>query len=78
MSTRVKVSKWGNSLGVRLPKTFTSQRAIADGDVLEIDDVKIVGPHTRRRSRYKLKDLLKAYKRPPSHLDFARAGKELA
>ena len=32
----------------------------------------------RRRNRYRLKDLLKEYARPPRHLDFPLTGKEIA
>ena len=42
MPTIVKVRKWGNSLGVRLPKSFTSQRDIVDGSTVAIDSLKIV------------------------------------
>ena len=78
MPTLVKVRKWGNSLGVRLPKSFASQRAIVDGATLEIDNLRIVDSPVRRRSRYKLKDLLKGYAKPPASLDFRRVGKEIA
>jgi len=77
MATQVKVRKWGNSLGVRLPKSFTTQKAIADGTMVEIDNLKIVDAKPRRRSRYKLKDILKNYCKPPKELDFPPAGKEL-
>ena len=76
MPTVVTVRKWGNSLGVRLPKTFASQHAIVDGSTLEIDKIKIVDAVPRRRSRYKLKDLLRNYVKPPKELDFPPVGKE--
>ena len=76
MPTLVKVRKWGNSLGVRLPKSFASQHAISDGTTIEIDKLRIVDPQPRRRSRYKLKDLLKDYIQPPKELDFPPVGKE--
>jgi antitoxin component of MazEF toxin-antitoxin module len=76
MPTRVKVTKWGNSLGVRLPKSFASSRSIEDGTVIEIDGLKAVKAKPRRRSSYKLKDLLKGYVKPPKELDFAPVGKE--
>ena len=79
MATLVKVRKWGNSLGVRLPKSFTSQRAIVDGATLAIDQLKVVDtPRQRRRSRYKLKDLLKDYAKPPKSFDFPPVGGEIA
>ena len=78
MPTLVKVRKWGNSLGVRLPKSFTSERAIVDGATIEIDNLSVVDPPRRVRSRYKLKDLLRGYARPPRTVDFRRAGEALA
>ena len=78
MATLVKVRKWGNSLGVRLPKSFAAQREIVDGSTVELDKLGVVDAARRSRSRYKLKDLLKGYARPPRNLDFPAAGKEIA
>ncbi|HEX4797129.1 MAG TPA: hypothetical protein VH370_25275 [Humisphaera sp.] len=78
MPTVVKVRKWGNSLGVRLPKSFTSQRSIVDGTSVAIDELAIIDAPRRRRGRYKLKDLLKNYSKPPRSMDFPPAGKELS
>jgi hypothetical protein len=44
--------------------------------IIEIDGLKAVEAKRRRRSRYKLKDLLKGYVKPPKDLDFPRMGKE--
>jgi antitoxin component of MazEF toxin-antitoxin module len=77
MPTVVKVRKWGNSLGLRLPKSFTSQHSIVDGSAIEIDHVRIVNAKPRRRSRYKLKDILKNYVKPPKELNFPAVGKEI-
>ncbi len=77
MATLVKVSKWGNSLGLRLPRDFAKQRDIVDGATVEIDSLKIVRNRSRRRSRFKLKDILKNYTKPPKELDFAPVGKEI-
>ena len=78
MPTQVTVRKWGNSLGLRLPKSFVTQHEIADGTTVEIDKLKIVPlPSRPRRSRYKLKDVLRNYVRPPKELDFPPVGKEM-
>jgi antitoxin component of MazEF toxin-antitoxin module len=77
MPTLVKVRKWGNSLGLRLPKSFTAQRDIVDGSTIELDSIKIVSAKPRRRSSYKLKDILRNYTKVPKELDFPRVGKEL-
>jgi antitoxin component of MazEF toxin-antitoxin module len=63
---------------VRLPKQFVEQRDIVDGSAIEIDDLKTVRAKPRRRSPYKLKDMLKNYTRPPKDLDFAPVGREMA
>jgi antitoxin MazE len=78
MATVVRVRKWGNSLAVRLPKQFAAQRALVDGSAIEIDDLKIVRAKPRRRSPYKLKDLLRNYTKPPREMDFPPVGRELA
>jgi antitoxin MazE len=77
MATHVKVRKWGNSLGVRLPKSFASEQGIVDGATIEIDTLRVIDGAPRRRSRYKLKHLLKNYSKPPKALDFPPEGREL-
>jgi len=77
MPTLVKVRKWGNSLGLRLPKSFASDRDIVDGATLEIDSIRRIDT-PRRRGRYKLKDLLKNYAKPPNELGFHPVGREMA
>ncbi|HXE52868.1 MAG TPA: AbrB/MazE/SpoVT family DNA-binding domain-containing protein, partial [Tepidisphaeraceae bacterium] len=72
------VRKWGNSLGLRLPRSFASQHGIVDGSTVEIDPLRVVDSPQRRRGRYKLKDLLKGYTKPPKELDFPPTGKEIA
>ncbi len=32
-----KVSKWGNSLGIRIPQWIAEQADISDGSIIEID-----------------------------------------
>lgn len=75
--TVVKVRKWGNSLGVRLPKNFAMQHDIADGTPIDIDQLKVVKTRRRRRSSFRLKDILKNYVKPPKDFDFPPAGKEV-
>jgi len=77
MPTLVKVRKWGNSLGVRLPKSFATQREIVDGSTIELDSLKLAHARPRRRSRYKLRDILKNYTKVPKELDFPRVGREI-
>ncbi len=73
----VKVRRWGNSLGLRLPKSFTVTRTIVDGTTVRIDGLQVVDAQPRRRSRHKLKDVLRNYTKPPKQMNFPPVGKEL-
>ena len=57
---QTKVQKWGNSLGLRIPKSFAEQAGVAAGSEVDLaveDGELIVRP--RRQPRYELKDLLR-------------------
>jgi antitoxin MazE len=66
----VTLQKWGNSIGVRLPKPMLEQVGLTEGSAVEI---VIEGDHlVIRRQRLKLADLL-AQCRPenrPEAIDF--------
>ena len=56
---QTKVVKWGNSLGLRIPKSFAEQAGVEAGSEVDIsveNGELIVRP--RRSPRYNLKDLL--------------------
>jgi antitoxin MazE len=59
---RAKIQKWGNSLGLRLPKAVTLEAHLAEGDDVDIvtngSDVVIRPLGTKR---YKLAELLRTY-----------------
>lgn len=58
---QTKVQKWGNSLGLRIPKSFAQQAGVGAGSHVDLsveDGELIVRP--RRSPRYELKDLLRA------------------
>ena len=58
MQTRIQ--KWGNSLGLRIPKSFAEQAGVEAGSEVDLSIEKgelIVRP--RRLPRYRLKDLLR-------------------
>jgi len=62
---KVKVSKWGNSLGVRLPRAAVQSTGLGEGAQLELE---IEGRELRLRplrgpKRYRLKDLVAEMKR---------------
>ena len=64
MATTVKVRRRGNGLGILLPTAFIAERHIVEGTVVEIDGLTVVGDKPRRRSPYKLRDILKNYTSP--------------
>ena len=57
---QTKVQKWGNSLGLRIPKSFAEQAGVEAGSEVDLsveDGELIVRP--RRQPKYELKDLLR-------------------
>lgn len=78
------VQKWGNSLGIRLPKAVAEQVDLKTGSKIEFDTsggVLTIRPvRRRRRSKYKLSELLARWKGPYPHkgvFDDPPVGKEL-
>ena len=56
-----KIQKWGNSQGVRVPKTILDQCHISIGEELEITvegEEITLKPTSKIRGRYKLEDLV--------------------
>lgn len=56
---RTQIAKWGNSLGVRVPKELARRLGLVEGAQVEIDEENgriVVCPAT---PRYRLDDLLK-------------------
>lgn len=53
-----KICRWGNSLGIRIPKQIVEQSQLAEGDEIEIvtEGNKIV--ITSRKPKYTLEQLL--------------------
>jgi len=76
------VQKWGNSLGVRIPKAIASQVNLADGVEVDFDTtggVLTLRPR-RKQGRQKLSELLAKAKGPNPHrrlLNDAPRGREL-
>ncbi len=54
----IKIAKWGNSLGVRIPKSIAEESGLSDGDEIEIatEDNRII--ITPQKPRYTLEQLL--------------------
>ncbi len=57
---QTKVQKWGNSLGVRIPRSFAAEAEVDAGSVVDISMEK-GGLRIRpvRRRRYALRELLR-------------------
>lgn len=77
------VQKWGNSLGIRVPKAIAEQANLTTGTKVEFDTsdgVLTIRPHRpppsrrRRRSKYRLADLLKQMKPRHRHGEIDRSG----
>lgn len=76
-----KVQKWGNSLGVRIPRSFAEEAQVSAGSTVTIS-VEGGGLMVRpvRRRTYRLSDLIERIKRENLHggIDTgARVGREL-
>jgi antitoxin MazE len=56
-----KVQKWGNSLGLRIPKSFAQEASVAEGSAVDLsvsDGQLVIRPV--RQERYELQKLLAA------------------
>ncbi len=54
-----KIQKWGNSLGLRIPKSFASEAGVEEGSAVDIfleGDRLVIRP--LKTARYQLSDLL--------------------
>jgi antitoxin MazE len=73
------VQKWGNSLGIRIPKSVAEQVNLRSGTEVEFDtagSVLTIRPKRRgpRRRKYKLADMLAKMKGPNPHGEMFRGG----
>ena len=79
MPTMVK--KWGNSLGVRIPRAIADQADLRDGTPVEFHASKgVLTIRPLRRRKHTLKSLLAKAKGPSPHRAFDRdraVGREL-
>lgn len=65
--TTTMIQQWGNSRAVRIPKELANKLGLSIGREVELMDASgnlVIRP-VRRRSRYKLADLLKTCKGKP-------------
>jgi antitoxin MazE len=52
MATRVQISKWGNSLGLRVPRDVAARAGLTEGSRVDIEaaeDGRIIISRSRRR-----------------------------
>jgi antitoxin MazE len=73
MSTTVR--KWGNSLGIRIPRSIAEQVDLRDGSAVEFDTAGgVLTVRPKRRTRPTLSALLSKAKGPSPHRRLARGG----
>ena len=80
MITQIK--KWGNSLAIRIPKSFAKEVEIKEGSRVDIsiDEKKIVIEPAVKPEKYELKDLLAEVKESNIHKEYLKdspCGKEI-
>ncbi|HTW69484.1 MAG TPA: AbrB/MazE/SpoVT family DNA-binding domain-containing protein [Acetobacteraceae bacterium] len=55
---QVSISRWGNSLGLRIPKDLAGQLGLSEGDRVDVEASGDTIVISRPRPRYRLQDLL--------------------
>lgn len=66
---RTRISKWGNSLGVRIPKAFAAEAALDDGTPV---DISVAGGRiviTPLRREYQLEELVEGITEANRHTE---------
>jgi len=77
----VTLHRWGNSVGLRVPKPLLEQLGLAEGSKVDIrieDNRLVIEPHKKRRMT--LKDVLKGFtaEDQPGEVDWGRpVGREV-
>jgi antitoxin MazE len=70
-----KIQKWGNSLGLRIPRTFAAEARVAEGSTV---DLSVAGGQLLvrplRARRYALRDLLRKVTRRNLHTEVSSGG----
>lgn len=67
---QTKIQKWGNSLGLRIPKTFAAEAQVEEGSTvdLSLEDGNLVIRPTKRK-RYQLAELLEGVEASNLHAE---------
>ncbi|UCG84880.1 MAG: AbrB/MazE/SpoVT family DNA-binding domain-containing protein [Gemmatimonadota bacterium] len=73
MNTRIR--KWGNSLGLRIPKSFAAEAGVAEGSEVDltVKNGQLIVKPTRRR-RVPLQDLLRRVRPDNLHEEIDTGG----
>jgi len=72
---KTKVSRWGNSLALRLPKHLTTSYHISEGSDVEIvEEAQGILVKPVARKEFKLNDLLKGISKNNLHHEIDSAG----
>jgi antitoxin MazE len=73
MSTMIR--KWGNSLGVRIPKVIAEQAQLSEGSEVEFDtSAGVLRILPKRKRKYTLRQLMARAKGPNPHGEIDRSG----
>ncbi|PWL63864.1 MAG: AbrB/MazE/SpoVT family DNA-binding domain-containing protein [Desulfovibrionaceae bacterium] len=74
--TTVTVAKWGNSVGIRLPKECVAAGQISVGDKLQVeaDHKQITFIRLHEPKKYRLEDILESFDTPGIHEELAWGG----
>ncbi len=77
-----KIQKWGNSLAIRIPKSFALQTEIEQDSIIDLSviDGKIIVEPEKRKPRFTLEELLQKVTEENLHgeIDFGKpVGKEM-
>lgn len=77
-----KIQKWGNSLAIRIPKSFAVQTEIEQDSIIDLSviDGKIIVEPEKKKPKYTLEELLDGVTEENLHgeIDFGKpSGKEI-
>ena len=77
-----KIQKWGNSLAIRIPKSFAMQTEIEQDSIIDlsVNDGKIIVEPEKKKPKYSLEELLDGVTEENLHgeIDFGKPiGKEI-
>jgi antitoxin MazE len=67
---RIQVSKWGNSLAVRLPQSLVSSLKLTEGTEIELQISRSGIVMTKAKPRYELSELVKGITRENCHGEY--------